>query len=96
MLGRDPGCNDMAWQMNPMRKAFHSNAPQICFVVYVMLYVPNTDFFNTVHLSANVRHVKCTFLDCFYTHLQFESAISVLIFISLHTFCLHMFLTDSG
>ena len=96
MLGRDPGYNDMAWQMNPVRKAFHWNVPQICFVVYVMLYVPNTDFFNIVHLSAIVRHVKCTLLDCFYTHWQFESAISVLIFISLHIFCLHMFLTDSG
>ena len=61
-----------------------------------MLYVPNTDFFNTGHLSAIVRHVKCTFLDCFYTHLQLERAISVLIFISLHIFCLHMFLTNSG
>ena len=79
-----------------MRKAFHWNAPQICFVAYVMLYVPNTDFFNRVRLSAIVRHVKCTFLDCFYTHLQLKSAISVLIYISLHIFCLHMFLTDSG
>ena len=66
------------------------------FAVYVMLYVPNTDFFNIVHLSAIVRHVKYTFPDYFYTHLQLERAISVLIFISLHIFCLHMFLTASG
>ena len=43
-----------------------------------------------------MKYVKCTFLDCFYTHLQLERAISVLIFISLHLFGLHMFLTDSG
>ena len=40
------------------------------FAVYVMLYGPSTDFFNIVHLSAIVRHVKCTFPDCFYTHLS--------------------------
>ena len=66
------------------------------FVVQVRLYVPNTDFFNIVHLSAIVRHVKCTFRDCFYTHLQLERAISVFILISLHTFYLGMFLKDSG
>ena len=72
--------------MNPMRKAFHWNAPQIFFAVHVMFHVPNTDFFNIVHLSAIVRHVKCTFLDCFYIHLQLERAISVFILISLHIF----------
>ena len=61
-----------------------------------MLYIPYTYFFNMIHLWAIVNHVKCTFLDCFYTHLQLERAISVLIFISSHLFCLHMFLTDSG
>ena len=66
------------------------------FTVHVMLYVPNTDFFNIVHLSAIVRHVKCTLLDCFYTHLQLERAISLFILISLHNFCLHIFLTDCG
>ena len=49
----------------PMRKAFHWNAPHICFVVYVILHVPNTDFFNIVHLSVIVRHVKCNFLIVF-------------------------------
>ena len=39
-----------------------------------MLYVPNTDFINIVHLSAIVRYMKCTFLDCFYTHLQLGRA----------------------
>ena len=42
---------------------------------------PSTDFFNRVHLSAIVSHVKCTFLDCFYIHLQLERAISVFILI---------------
>ena len=70
--------------------------PQIFFAVHVMLFVPNTDFFNIVHLSAIVSHVKCTFLDCFYTHLQLEKAISVFILMFLHIFCLHMFLIDSG
>ena len=84
MLGRYPGCNDMAWQMNPMRKAFHWNAPQIDFAVYVMLYIPHTDFFNMIHLWTIVQHVKCTFLDCFYTHLQLQRAISDLILISSH------------
>ena len=61
-----------------------------------MLYVPNTDFFNIVHLSAIVRHVKCTFLDSFYTHLQLERALSVLIFISLHIFVCTCFLQIVG
>ena len=61
-----------------------------------MLYFPHSDFFNRIHLLAIVRHVKCTFLDCFYTHLQLERAISVLIFLSSNLFCLHMFLADSG
>ena len=43
-----------------------------------------------------MQHVKCTFLDCFYTHLQLETALSVLIFLSSHLFCLHMFVIDSG
>ena len=90
MLGIDPGCSDMAWQMNPMRKAFLSNAPQIFFAVYVMPYVPNTYFFNIVHLSAIVRHVKCTFLYCFYTHLQLVRAICVLIFISTYFLSAHV------
>ena len=66
------------------------------FVVHVVLYVPNTFFFNIVNLSAIVWYVKCTFLDCFYTHVQLERAISVFILISLHIFCLQMFLKDSG
>ena len=57
---------------------------------------PQYRFFNIVHLSAIVRHVKCTFLHCFYTYLQLEMAISVFILISLHIFCLQMFLKDSG
>ena len=61
-----------------------------------MLYIPHTDFFNRIHLWAIVKHVKCTFLDCFYTHLQLERAISVLIFLSSHLSGLHMFLTYSG
>ena len=36
MLGIDPGYSDMAWQINPMRKAFHCNAPQIFFAAYVI------------------------------------------------------------
>ena len=43
-----------------------------------------------------MQRVKCPFLDCFYTHLQLERAISVLIFISSHLYGLHMCLTDSG
>ena len=43
-----------------------------------------------------MQHVKCTFLDCFYTHLQLERAISVLIFILSYLFWLHMCLTDGG
>ena len=96
MLGIYHGWSNMAWQRNPVRKAFHWNAPQIFFEVHAMLYVPNTDFFNIVHLSAIVRHVKCTFLDRFYTHLQLERAISVFILISLHIFCLQMSLKYSG
>ena len=96
MLGRDPGCNDMAWQMNPMRKVFHWNSPQIVFCSICNALYPHTDFFNMIHLWAIVRHVKCTFLDCFYTYLQLKRAISVLIFISSHLFCVHMFRTDSG
>ena len=100
MLGRDPGCNDMAWQMNPMRKAFHWNAPQICFVVYVVLYVvlyvPNTDFFQYSSFVSNCEACEMYISWLFFTYLQLETAISVLIFISLHIFCLHMFLTDSG
>ena len=43
MLGRYPVCNDMAWQMNPMRKAFHWNAPQIVFCSMCnALYPPYT------------------------------------------------------
>ena len=61
-----------------------------------MLYIPHTDFFNRIHLWAIVKHVKCTFHDGFYTHLQLERAISVLIFLSSHLSGLHMFLTDSG
>ena len=61
-----------------------------------MLYGPTTDFFNIVHLSAIVRHVNCTFLNCFYTYLQLEMAISVCILIFAHIFCLCMFLINSG
>ena len=61
-----------------------------------MLYIPHTDFFNMIHFLAIVQHVKCTFLDCFYTHLQLERAISVLIFISSYLFCLQVCLTDGG
>ena len=43
-----------------------------------------------------MRHVKCTFLDCFYTHLQLERAISVLIFISLHISVCKCFLQIVG
>ena len=96
MLGRDPWCNDMAWQMNPMRKSFHWNAPLIVSCSICNAIYPPCRFFNMIHLLAIVRHVKCTFLDCFYSHLQLEMAISVFIFISSHLFCLHMFLTDSG
>ena len=65
-------------------------------MVCVMLYGPNTDFFNIVHLSAIVRHVNCTFLHCFYTYLQLEMAISVCILIFAHIFCLCMFLINCG
>ena len=61
-----------------------------------MLYGPNTDFFNIVHLSAIVRHVNCTILNCFYKYLQLEMAISVFILIFSHIFCLCMFLINSG
>ena len=47
---------------------------------------PQTDFFNIVHLSAIERHVNCTFLNCFYTYLQLEMAISVFILIFSHIF----------
>ena len=94
MLGIDHGWSDMAWQMKPRRKSFYWNAPEIIFTVHVMLYAPNTDFL-TFHLSTIVRHVKCTFLDCFYTHLQLEMAISVFILVFSHIFCLCMFLIDS-
>ena len=91
------GCNDMAWQINSMRKAFHWSALQIVFFsVHVMLYFLHSDFFNIIHLWAIVQHVKCTFLYCFYTHLQLEMALSVFIFLSSHLFCLHMFVIDSG
>ena len=53
-------------------------------------------FFNIIHLSAIVRHVNCTFLNCFYTYLQLEMVISVFILIFSHIFCLCMFLINSG
>ena len=65
-------------------------------MVHVMVYSPNTDFFNIVHLSAIARHVNCTFLHCFYTYLQLEMAISVFILIFAHVFCLCMFLINHG
>ena len=61
-----------------------------------MLYGPNTDFFNIIHLSAIVRHVNCTFLHCFSTYLQLEMAISVCILIFAHIFCLCIFLINHG
>ena len=61
-----------------------------------MLYAPNTDFFNIVNLLAIASHVKCTFPDCFYTHLQLERAPSVFILIFFTYFCLKMFTIDSG
>ena len=57
---------------------------------------PQYRFFNIVHLSAIARHVNCTFLNCFYTYLQLERAISVFILIFSHIFCLYMFLINSG
>ena len=61
-----------------------------------MLYSPNTDFFNIIHLSAIVRHVNYTFLHCFSTYLQLEMVISVCILIFVHIFCLCMFLINHG
>ena len=61
-----------------------------------MLFGPNTDFFNIVHLSAIVRHVNYTFLHCFSTYLQLEVAISVCILIFANIFCLCMFLINHG
>ena len=66
------------------------------FAVHVMLYGPSTDFFNIIHLSAIARHVNCTFLNCFYTYLQLEMAISVFILILSHIFCLCMFVINRG
>ena len=51
-----------------------------------MLYGPNTDFFNIVHLPAIVRHMNYTFLHCFSTYLQLEMAISVCMLILAHIF----------
>ena len=80
----------------PQGEGISLNCSTNIFVVHVMLYAPNTDFFNKVHLSAIVRHVKCTVLDSFYTHLQLERAISIFILIFSHIFCLCMFPIDSG
>ena len=96
MLGIDHGWSHSTWKMNLMRYALHWNARKICFVVQVMLYGPNTDFFNIIHLSAIVRHVNCTFLHCFSTYLQLEMAIPVCILIFAHIFCLCMFLINCG
>ena len=86
----------MAWQMNPTRKVFQLKCSTNIFCSTFNALCPQYRFFNIVYLSAIVRHVKCTFLDCFYTHLQLVRAISVFILISLHIFCLHMFLINSG
>ena len=56
------------------------------FAVHVMVYDPNTDLFNIVHLSAIPRHVNYTFFYCFYTHLQLGMALSVFILIFSHIF----------
>ena len=96
MLIRYSGCNDMAWQMNPMRKAFHCSALQIVvFAVYALF--SSIQIFSTWFICEQL----CTmwnvhFLIVFITHLQIERALSVLIFLSSHLFCLHMFLIDSG
>ena len=88
----------MIWHgwWTPWGRHFIAVLHKYLFAVYVMLYFPHSDFFNMIHLWAIAQHVKYTFLDCFYTHLQLQRAISVLIFLSSHLFCLHMFLTDSG
>ena len=57
---------------------------------------PQYRFFNIVHLSPILRHVNCIFLNCFYTHLQLEMAVSVFILIFSHIFCLCMFLIEHG
>ena len=70
---------------------------KICFVLHVMLYGPNTDFFNIIHLSAIVRHVNYTFLHCFSTYLQLEMAnICLDIDLCTYFFNLHMFLINHG
>ena len=65
------GCNDMACQMNPIRKAFHANAPQIFFAVYVMLYIPHADFFAYDAFLSNCAacemYVSLLFLSTFDT-----------------------------
>ena len=78
----------MAWQMNPKRKEFHWNTPQIFFALHVMLYAPNTDFFQhssfVSYCEACKLHISWLF---FYTSATWEGYICFHINIFTYFFC---------
>ena len=96
MLARYSGCNDMVWQMNPMRKAFHCSAPEIVLCSICNALFPPFRFFQ--HDSFVSNHAACEMYISWlflYTSATWEGSICLDILI-LTSVCLHIFLTDSG
>ena len=71
MLAIYSGCNDMAWQMNPIRKAFRANAPQIYFCSICNAVYPPCRFFAydafLINCAACEMYVSLLFLSTFDT-----------------------------